>query len=132
MSTAYAASHAAPAERRSVDEAIERIDRLSKLMDEAFTVPVVGRKFGLDSLIGLIPGVGDLATAAVSLYIIREAALAGVPKRAVLTMLGRTAFDTLVGSVPVVGDAVDFFYKANRRNAEVAKKHLTKLRGRTV
>lgn len=112
---------------RRADVAARRINKLATLLDDAFTIPGTSRRVGWDGLIGLVPGVGDTATAAASLYIVYEAARAGVPKRVLVGMLGRLGVDTLIGVIPVVGDLFDFAFKANRRNAATALKHIERL-----
>lgn len=102
---------------------IDRLRRLANLMDEAFTVPGTNYRIGLDSLIGLIPGIGDLATAAVSAYIVKEARALGLPKRKIARMLANIGLDALIGAVPLAGDAFDAFFKANRKNVAIIDKH---------
>ena len=85
-------------------------------MDAQFVVPVIGRRFGLDGLLGLVPGVGDAATGAISLYIVWEARRIGAPPWLVARMLGNVAMDVAGGVVPLVGDVFDLMFKANLRN----------------
>jgi hypothetical protein len=103
---------------------------LAELLDDRFRVPIVGWRFGLDGLIGLVPGLGDIATAAVAVYIIYRARRLGVPMRTRLRMAANVAVDLLVGAVPVAGDALDFAWKANRRNVRLVKDHLARLESR--
>jgi len=106
--------------------ALERVDRLSRLLDSRFTLPGTGVTFGYDTLIGLIPGVGDAVTGAISLYIVNEARRAGAPKLLIAQMLANTATDTVFGAIPVIGDVFDFAFKANRKNARLLRRHLEK------
>lgn len=103
---------------------IRRLERLAGLLDDRFRVPGTRWRFGFDSLIGLVPGIGDAAGAVLSLYIIVEAARLGVPKRKLARMLAHTGIDAVVGTVPIVGDLFDAGYKANRRNVSLAMDHL--------
>ncbi len=89
---------------------------IARLMDNALESPGTGIRFGLDSLIGLIPGAGDALTAGVSLYIVHEAAKLGATRGQLAMMLGNIAIDTLVGTIPVLGDLFDLTFKANVRN----------------
>lgn len=114
------------------DEAIARIDRIAKLMDSEFKVPGVPLRFGLDTIVGLVPGVGDAVTGAVSLYLVNEARKAGAPKHLVARMIANAAIDTAVGAIPVAGDVFDFAFKSNRKNARLLKRHLEKKRGFTT
>jgi hypothetical protein len=100
------------------------VDHLSDWMDTAFEVPVVGWRFGWDALIGLLPGVGDAATTLVSIYIVALAGRAGVPRITVARMGLNVAIDMLLGSLPVVGDLFDVWWKANRRNAALLSARL--------
>jgi hypothetical protein len=102
----------------------ERVDALARLMDDAFRLPGTNRRFGLDSVAGLIPGVGDLATGAAGAYILLEAWKVGAPKPLLAKMLGNLAADAAIGAVPVVGDVCDFFFKASRRNRDLLVRHL--------
>ena len=101
-------------------------DRLSEylawLMDSAIEIGPVS--IGLDGLIGLIPGVGDVATGVVSALIILRAWLHGVHRAALLRMLLNVGFDTLLGSIPVVGDFFDFAYKSNIRNMQIYRESM--------
>ncbi len=95
----------------------DHVNQLSRWMDTAFEVPVVGWRFGLDPLIGLIPGVGDAATTLVAIYIVGLAAKVGMPRVTVARMALNVAIDMLLGSLPLVGDLFDVWWKANYRNA---------------
>lgn len=107
-------------------ERLARLDALAILMDTAVVVPGTNIRFGLDALIGLVPAVGDIITTAVSLYIVHEARGLGVPRHVVMRMIANVALDGIVGAVPLVGDAFDIFWRANRRNLALLKKHLAK------
>ena len=84
---------------------------------------------GLDGLLGLIPGIGDTATALIASYVVLEAARLGVPKRTLARMIANVGFDFIVGLVPLLGDLGDFAWKANRRNARMLHDHLLARRG---
>lgn len=104
--------------------AARRIKRLANLMDDSITLPGTSFRVGWDGIVGLVPVVGDLATSISAGYVVVEAARAGVPKRALAVMLGRLGLDAVIGVVPVAGDVFDFVYKANKKNARTALKHL--------
>jgi hypothetical protein len=108
--------------------ALRRLDRLAHLMDGAFRVPGTRWRFGLDGLLGFLPGAGDSATALVSLYVLVEAWRLGAPPGLVLRMLGNVGLDWAVGSVPLVGDVFDLAFKANRRNLALLRRHLDRPR----
>src|SRR4026209_2258429 len=89
------------------------LERLSWLMDDLFRVPVLGWRFGLDALVGLIPGFGDTATSLDSFYILIFAGRYCVPKITLLRMAFNIAIDYVIGSLPVVGDVADAWWKSN-------------------
>ena len=101
------------------------LDQLGWLMDDLFRVPVLGWRFGLDALIGLIPGFGDTATSLVSFYILVAAVRHRVPKITLFRMGLNIALDYVVGSLPVVGDLADAAWKSNHKNIELLKKRAT-------
>jgi hypothetical protein len=101
------------------------LERLSWLMDDLFRVPVLGWRFGLDALVGLIPGFGDTATSLVSFYILAAAVRYRVPKITLLRMGLNIGIDYLVGSLPVVGDLADAWWKSNHMNIDLLKKRAT-------
>ena len=109
---------------RSRAERIARIDALATLLDTAFLIPGTNIHFGLDALIGLVPGVGDAITTLMSLYIVREARALGVPRVLIARMLANVAIDGVVGAIPLVGDVFDVAWRANRRNIVLLQKHL--------
>ena len=102
----------------------ERVRALARLLDSAVRVPGTNIRFGLDSLIGLVPGVGDLAGAALSGYIVLAAARLGLPPAVLTRMLLNLGLDTLVGTVPLLGDLFDVGFRANVRNAALIDRHL--------
>ena len=104
------------------------MDRLARLLDTQFSVG--GIRFGWDSLIGLIPGVGDIATAAMALYPVYLAHRHGLGRWTQLKMLGNVGLDALVGAVPVAGDVFDLAFKANRRNLALFREAVEKGRRR--
>jgi Domain of unknown function (DUF4112) len=101
------------------------LDRLGWLMDDLFRVPVLGWRFGLDALIGLIPGLGDTTTSLVSFYILGAAVRYRVPKITLLRMGLNIGIDYLIGSLPVVGDLADAWWKSNQMNLALLRKRAT-------
>ncbi len=94
----------------------DRLRWLEVLLDEAFTIPGTGIRFGIDGIIGLIPGFGDVLAGILSLLIPMAAWIRGVPYVTLVRMLANVAIGLLVGMVPLFGDAFDIYWKANRRN----------------
>lgn len=103
---------------------LARLDRMAKLLDGRFRVPGLGIRFGYDSILGLIPGVGDLVTAVPSAIIIYEAHRMGVRAPVLAQMGANAAVDFVVGGVPVLGDAFDLFFKSHQRNMALLHKEL--------
>ncbi len=103
----------------------ESLERLSWLMDDFIRLPVIGWRFGLDALVGLIPGFGDAATSLVSFYVLASAVRYRVPKVTLLRMGMNLGIDYLVGSLPFVGDVFDAWWKSNQRNVELLSKRAT-------
>jgi hypothetical protein len=93
-------------------------------MDTAFVLPGTNIRFGFDAVLGLVPGIGDVITTAMSLYIVKEARSLGAPAWIVARMLGNVALDGVVGAVPFVGDLFDVAFRANRKNLALLQKHL--------
>lgn len=102
---------------------LAKLGRIARMMDSALTVPGTGIRIGADALVGLLPGVGDLATKAVAAYIIYEAHRMGVPKRKLARMAGNVATDLVFGTAPLVGDVFDVFFRANNRNLKIIYDH---------
>jgi hypothetical protein len=113
------------ASRRESQVTEKSLDRLAWLMDDLFRVPILGWRFGLDPLIGLIPGFGDTATSLVTFYILVNAVRYRVPKITLLRMGLNLAIDYVVGSLPVVGDFFDAWWKSNQKNMELIRKRAT-------
>jgi hypothetical protein len=109
---------------RSRRERIARLDALASLLDTALVIPGINVRFGLDALLGLVPGIGDAITTVLSLFIVHEAHRLGAPFHVVVRMLVNIAIDAGVGAVPVAGDAFDVMWRANRRNVRLLREWL--------
>jgi hypothetical protein len=108
-------------------QVLKRLKSFSNLLDRAIPIPGTPYRFGLDPILGLLPGGGDCLGAVFSAYIIWEAAKAGAPNEAIGKMAFNVIFETLVGVVPVLGDLVDVAWKANVKNVELLEAHLDTL-----
>ncbi len=106
------------------ERTLHRLETLAGWLDDRFVIPGTSIRFGLDPVFGLIPGIGDSATAALTLYMILVARSFRLPVRIQAAMLGNLLLDWLVGSVPLLGDLFDIGFKANRRNLELLRRHL--------
>ncbi len=111
-------------ERKEI-EVEESLETLAKYLDGLFRIPGTGWRFGLDSLVGLIPNFGDISTSLVSFYILIAGVRYGVPKITLLRMAFNIGLDYVVGIIPFLGDAFDFFWKANKQNMELIRERGT-------
>jgi len=111
-------------ERKQI-ELEESLESLSRYLDDWIKIPVVGWRFGLDALIGLVPNVGDTLTSVASFYILIAGVRYGVPKITLLRMAFNIGLDYVVGSIPVVGDAFDFVWKSNKKNMNLIRERAT-------
>ncbi len=107
----------------TVEEGLRRADRVAWWLEESVEVPILRLRVGLDTLLGMLPGIGDLTSGMLSLYPIVEGIHLGAPRRLIGRMLANVAADLFVGSVPVVGDLFDLWFKANRRNVALLQRH---------
>jgi hypothetical protein len=104
---------------------LQRIRKLSRLMDSAFRIPGTKFRIGLDPIMGLVPGLGDLVGAAFSGYIIILAVQLGVPSNALGKMIFNAGIEAVIGGVPLIGDLFDAYFKANLRNVAMLEEYLT-------
>lgn len=102
--------------------ALERLEWLANIMDTAIVLPG-NIRIGADAVIGLLPGIGDAITTGLSLWIVKEAHALGAPKHVITRMIGNVAVDALTGVVPILGDAFDVIWRANRRNVRLLREH---------
>ena len=105
-------------------QTLQIVRGIAKLFDNAIPVPGTNYRFGLDSIIGLIPGVGDALSALVSSYIISTAANLGVSRMVLMRMMLNVGIDAVLGAVPIVGDVFDAAWKANAKNAALLERSL--------
>lgn len=103
---------------------VRKLRRLSQLLDSAISIPGTKISFGLDPILGLLPGGGDTVTGGISAYIVIEAAKMGISRDILWKMVGNILIDSFSGTIPVVGDLFDVGWKANIKNMELLEKHL--------
>ena len=103
-----------------------RVTAMEKLLERSFVIPGVNMPVGLDSLIGLVPVLGDIVTTAMGAYIIWEARNLGMSKWKLGRMGVNVLFDTALGAIPIVGDAADFVFRSNSKNLKLILKHIDK------
>lgn len=108
------------------------IEKLAEWLDAKYVLPGTSWRFGFDSIIGLVPGVGDAVTTLLGAYIIVRARELGAPPHLQAAMVGNLVIDSLVGAVPLLGDAFDFAFRSNAKNVQLLKGHLDKQTMRRV
>lgn len=118
---AAAGEKKSPDERRPNAARLARLNTVARLMDDAFRVPVLGFRMGLDPLLGLLPGFGDVLGATFSGWMVITAARMGAGPATIVRMLMNLGLDALVGAVPLLGDVFDVAFKANRRNLRIVQ-----------
>jgi len=110
-------------ERPDETHSLAHVKMLAQLMDSAIEIPGLRIRVGLDALLGLVPGAGDLASSFVSLYIVRVAHRSGVSRLTLARMMFNILCDWIVGSIPLAGDVFDIFWKANQKNVKLLLEH---------
>lgn len=103
-----------------------RVEAMEMLLERSFRIPGINVPVGLDALVGLVPILGDIVTTAMGAYIVWEARNLGMSKWHLTRMGANVVADTLLGAIPVVGDAADFVFRSNTRNLRIIRKHLDK------
>tara|TARA_R110000803_G_scaffold111294_2_gene179724 strand:+ start:819 stop:1244 length:426 start_codon:yes stop_codon:yes gene_type:complete len=109
---------------RTVEEELRRLGVFSRMLDSQFSV--MGVRFGVDSLLGLVPVAGDVATGIAGTYALATAIRLKLHPLAAVQIGWNLLFDTAIGAIPVLGDIFDFFFKSNTKNFKVIEKHLTR------
>jgi hypothetical protein len=106
--------------------ALDRLDMLATAFDTAFILPGTNVRFGVESLLRLVPGVGDVIASVLSCYLLYEARRLGVPRLLFARMLANVVLEGTIGAVPIAGDAFDVFFRANRRNVALLRAHFAR------
>lgn len=106
------------------DRELDRLERLARRMDSLVRLPGTRIRIGADSLIGLIPGIGDALAMAPALHILQRGHARGLPRGLLFRMGGNIAIDTVVGAVPIIGDIFDIGWKGNIRNVKIMRQYL--------
>lgn len=105
---------------------VQSVEKLARLMDSRFNIPGIPIRLGLDTIIGLIPGIGDTIGLGISGYIIAQSKRVGVNKTTIYKMIANVFIDWLIGIVPILGDLFDWGWQANNRNAGLLRQHFEK------
>ena len=104
----------------------QRVEVMEKLLERLFVIPGINKPIGLDVILDLIPGIGDVAATALGAYIVWEAKNLGMSRWQIGRMAGNVGFDFLLGLIPWIGAVPDFFFRSNSRNLKMIKLHLDK------
>jgi hypothetical protein len=104
----------------------QRVEMMEKLLERMFVIPGTKQPIGLDVILDLIPGIGDIAGAALGSYLVWEARNLGMSKWQMARMAGNVGFDFLLGLIPWIGAIPDFFFRSNSRNVKMIRRHLDK------
>jgi hypothetical protein len=108
------------------EQRLKRLEAVAKVLDVAFILPGTKIRYGVDGIVGLIPVIGDIVATGLSLWLVYEARALGAPWHVTGRMLGNVAFQGVVGTVPIAGDAIDVLFRANMRNARLLRSWLDK------
>lgn len=100
----------------------EALEQLAKVLDDIFEIPGTGIRFGMDPLLGLIPGVGDAISGLTSMLIVMAGWRRGLPRITLARMVANVAIDSLLGAMPIFGDMFDVWWKANRKNLNLLQR----------
>ncbi len=119
-------------DKRDPEALRKRVETLEFLLERSFTIPGINRPVGLDAVLGLVPVGGDIIAGLMSAYIIWEARNLGMSRWSLARMAGNTLFDTALGFVPLLGDAMDVVFRSNTRNLRIIKKHLDRHHPKTA
>lgn len=103
-----------------------RVVAMERLLERSLTIPGINMPFGLDALVGLVPVLGEVLTAAMGTYIVWEARNLGLPKWKLARMGANVLFDTAIGAIPVIGDAADLLFRSNSKNLRILLNHIDK------
>lgn len=103
-----------------------RIVAIERLLERSFTLPGINMPVGLDAIIGLVPVLGEVVTTAMGAYIIWEARNLGLSKWKMTRMGINVLFDTMIGAIPLIGDAADFLFRSNTKNLKILRRHIDK------
>ncbi len=99
------------------------VDALAWLLDNSIPIPGTGRRIGLDAVVGLVPGLGDVLSGGIGLFVVLRGAQMGVPGIVLARMLVNVAIDFAIGAIPIIGDAFDLWFKANMRNVALIRRY---------
>lgn len=110
-------------ERTRAPAGASDVEALAWLLDNSIPIPGTGRRIGLDAVVGLVPGLGDVLSGGIGLFVVLRGAQLGVPGVVLVRMIVNVALDFGIGAIPIVGDAFDLWFKAHARNVALIRRH---------
>jgi hypothetical protein len=113
-----------PEKAAAIERDLARIDQMARLLDARYKLPFIPIRFGLDTVVGLVPGVGDLIASTPAVWMLAKGWQHGARRRVLLRMASNSGIDLVLGSVPLLGDIFDATYKSNLRNADLLRREL--------
>lgn len=122
--TTYRTEYRTGRPRSELLRELEDLRRFARLLDEAFKIPIINYRVGLEPILGLVPVIGDFSGFLLSGYLIVRAARLGLPRELIVRMTVNALLEAAIGSIPVVGDVFDFFWKVNKRNLRLVERYL--------
>jgi hypothetical protein len=111
-------------EGRGRERDLAEMEVLAWLLDNSIPIPIIGRRIGLDAIVGFVPGVGDVVSGGLGVFVVVRGAMLGLPRVVLARMTANVAIDFVVGVVPVLGDAFDLWFKSNQRNVTLARRYI--------
>jgi hypothetical protein len=121
-----------PRTDRSGARDLDEVEFLAWLLDNSIPIPGTGRRIGVDAIIGFVPGLGDMLSGALGIIVVARGAQLGLPKIVIARMLANLGLDFAIGSIPVIGDAFDLWFKANARNLRLMRRYFDAPRDSTA
>jgi Domain of unknown function (DUF4112) len=103
--------------------ALADVELLAWLLDNSVPIPGTGRRIGLDGVVGLVPGLGDVISAGLGIFVVLRGLQVGLPRVVVARMLINLGLDVTIGAIPIIGDAFDLWFKSNARNLGLIQRH---------
>ena len=110
-------------QQNNLPKELKWVERVTGIMDDSFKLPILNKRFGLDPIIGLIPGVGEAVSYSISSLMILSMVKHGESGRLAILMIGNLLIDSIIGAIPFLGDIFDFAKKANRKNLRLMQEH---------
>jgi hypothetical protein len=109
---------------RGRESDLAEMEVIAWLLDSSIAIPGTGRRIGVDAIVGFIPGLGDLLSGGLGIFVVIRGAMLGLPRVVLVRMLANVGIDFVIGAIPVIGDIFDLWFKSNQRNVSLAKRYI--------